>query len=62
MTDVSEQQWLWLETTLREAAAGPLPHIIPVMHHPPFLQVCFTGLSSSHDCLTKCISKFYMFH
>lgn len=34
---VSEEQWAWLETTLAEAAAGPKPHILPVMHHPPFL-------------------------
>ena len=34
----SEAQWAWLESTLAEARAGPRPHILPVMHHPPFLE------------------------
>ena len=33
----ADAQWKWLESTLAEAAAGPRPHILPVMHHPPFL-------------------------
>ena len=37
--DEAEKQWQWLEATLAEAAAGPKPHVLPVMHHPPFLNV-----------------------
>lgn len=37
--DEAEGQWQWLEATLADAAAGPRRHILPVMHHPPFLNV-----------------------
>lgn len=37
--DEAEEQWRWLNATLAEAADGPRPHILPVMHHPPFLSV-----------------------